>query len=444
MVYGPTQWWYSWTGKPEDLPLDYIHELGVQADTLLRPPTLLTRFLRMEGISPCTCSVLVRREAAEQVGGFEETFRGLYEDQAFFAKICLTEPVFVSSQCSARYRQHPTSNFSITQEAGHYAIARQEFLNWLARYLSRQGIKDAEVRKALQSEMWPYRHPSLYRLVQHLRQGLLGKVYRTVRSPGSPWLSLPLIRHLRCLQLRRLRPIGNGQQRGTPIVRQYWARFLQEHRSDIRGRCLEIGTTATIRQYGGQSVTQADAIDLVAHGPEITVIADLSRADAVSSDTYDCFINQFTMHLIYDVEAALYHSIRMLKPGGVLLVNFSCLDYYFPRGLDMGTGRPLFLHWWFTPIQVENLLRRVGLTEADYELSVYGNLFARIAYQLNMPAEQLTRYEKECADLGHPLLICVRAVKPLSWQATKPEYRDPWLPDTTPARWNPVTGHYAT
>src|SRR5262249_53445300 len=158
------------------------------------------------------------------------------------------------------------------------------------------------------------------------------------------------------LQFRRLRPIGDGRQHGTPIVRYYWADYLQRHRLDIHGNALEIGTTATIRQYGGQALTSANAIDIEAHSPEITVVADLSRADQVPSDSYDCFVNQFTMHLIYDLDAALYHAIRILKPGGVLLVNFPCVDYYFPRGLDMGTGAALFLYWWFTPIQVENLL----------------------------------------------------------------------------------------
>jgi hypothetical protein len=110
----------------------------------------------------------------------------------------------------------------------------------------------------------------------------------------------------------------------------------------------------------------------------------------------------------------------------------------------MHTGTPLFLFWWFTPIQVENLLRHIGLTEADYTLTLFGNLFARIAYQMNVPAEELTQHELEYVDAGHPLLICTRVVKPLGWQAAPPAYRDPWLPDVTPAQWNPVTGHYGS
>ena len=444
MIYGPAQWWYSWSGRREDLQRDYIHELGVEPNTLLRPPTLLTRFLRIPEISPCTCSVLIRRNVVEQVGGFEERFRGLYEDQVFFAKVSLSQPVFVSSECSARYRQHPNSNCSITQETAQHATRRLAFLRWLADYLSKHGVNNGALRKALNREIWPYRHPNLDRIYQLARRGLPGKIWRWSLRFKCSWLSLPLVRNLRCLQFRRLQPLGHGRQRGTPIVRHYWERYLQEHQADIRGTALEIGTTYTIREFGGIVVTRADAIDLSPHSPEVRVVADLSHADHVPSDRYDCFVNQFTMHLIYDAEAALYHSIRLLKPGGVLLINFSCVDYYFPRGLDMGTGEPLFLYRWYTPIQVENLLRSLSLRTDDYTLDVYGNLFTRIAYQMNMPAEELTRRELEYVDAGHPLLICARVVKPASWRATKPEYRTPWLPEVTPARWNPVMGHYAT
>jgi SAM-dependent methyltransferase len=256
-------------------------------------------------------------------------------------------------------------------------------------------------------------------------------------------MRLPLVRRVRCVQLRRLQPLSEGRQRGLPIVRFYWAHFLEKYRSDIRGRGLEVGTIETIRHLGRDALTQADAIDIAPHSPEINVVADLTRADSISSDTYDCFVNQFTMHLIYDLDSALYHSVRVLKPGGTLLVNFPSVEYLFSRGLDMGTGAPLFVFWQFTPLQVVNLLRRIGLTEADFQVEIFGNLFARIAYQLNLPAEELTREELEHVDPGHPLLICVRAVKPYGWNAEKPEARVPWLPQVTPARWDPLRGHYA-
>ena len=274
-----------------------------------------------------------------------------------------------------------------------------------------------------------------------LYRGLRG-VYHSPRVFLLWLLRLPLVRQARCVQFRRTWPLRDGAQRGTPIVRYYWNRFLKEHKQDVRGRALEIGTTATLYRYGGPALTEADALDLTAHSPEVTVVADLSRADHLPSDQYDCFLNQFTMHVIHDVEAALYHSIRILKPGGVLLINFSCLDYGFPNGLEMGTGAPMHVHWCFTPLQVENLLRRAGLSAADFGLAIYGNLFARIAYQVNLSAEELTRHELDFTDRGHPVLICARVVKPTGWRAERPSYRDPWLPDTTPVPLSPITGVY--
>ncbi len=257
------------------------------------------------------------------------------------------------------------------------------------------------------------------------------------------WRSWPIIRHLRAMQFRRLRPFGKGRSSGMSVIRYYWAQFLEKYRADIRGHGLEVGETTTLRQYGGQALTQADAIDLMAHSPEVKVVADLSRADHVPANTYDCFVNQFTTAVIYDVQAALYHAIRILKPGGVLLINFWCLDFYLYRGLDMGTGGPLYMYWWFTPIQVENMLRGLALTEADYTLEVYGNLLTRMAFLLNLPARELAPHELNHVDPGQPLLICARIVKPTNWQATKPTYREPpWTPTLTPAQLSPTTGHY--
>lgn len=266
--------------------------------------------------------------------------------------------------------------------------------------------------------------------------------YRAIKQRRN-WRSWPLIRHLRTLRFRRLRPIDGGKSNGLSVIRYYWADFLEKQRGDIRGRALEIGETTTIRHYGGDAVQQADAMDLAAHSPEVRVVADLGRADHVPGDAYDCFVNQFTTAVIYDIDAALYHAVRLLKPGGVLLINFWCVDFYLHRGLDMGTGAPLYMHHWFTPIQVEDMLRRLGLGADDYAVTVYGNLLTRMAFLLNLPANELTPHELDHADPGQPLLICVRVVKPAGWQTAKPTYRQPLVqPQRRPARINADTGHY--
>jgi SAM-dependent methyltransferase len=257
------------------------------------------------------------------------------------------------------------------------------------------------------------------------------------------WLSLgrwPVLRNVRGQQLRRLAPLRDGAPRGTPVVRYYWRRFLEAHAADVRGRCVEIGSAAAVRSVNRSA--QADVIDL-APRDGVTIVADISRADHVPPDTYDCAIVPFTMHLIYDVDAALHHLLRILKPGGVLLVNFPCVDFYFADGLDMGTGAPLFVHHWFTPIEVENRMRTAGLAATDFTARVDGNLFARVAYQMNLSTEELSPEERDHVDAGHPLLVCVRAVKPAQWAPPRPAYRDGWVPPSTPARWSDRDGHYA-
>jgi SAM-dependent methyltransferase len=269
-------------------------------------------------------------------------------------------------------------------------------------------------------------------------------IAKVIAAGESGWHSLgrlPVIRTWRARHLRRLHPLADGRQRGTPVIRYYWDRFLDRHRADIRGHALEIGATLSLQRLGGPAVTRADALDLAARDG-ITIVADISRADALHADTYDCIVVPFTMHLIYDLDAAMHHLVRILKPGGVLLVNFPCVDYYFPRGLDMGTGAALFVHWWFTPLQVQNLLRRQGLDDGNFVLVSDGNLFARVAYQMNLPVEELGAEERDFRDEGHPLVIGARVVKPEGWAAARPEYRDPWLPAGPPEPWHPVTGHY--
>ena len=138
MVYGNTLYWYSWTGKHQDRERDHIPSLGLEANRLIQPPYLLARHLSGRSAVPCTCSIMVRSEVIKRIGGFEETFQGMYEDQVFYAKIAAHEPIFVSDTCLDRYRQHAGSNTAAAEASGKSRIYRVNFLKWLAGYLSQQ------------------------------------------------------------------------------------------------------------------------------------------------------------------------------------------------------------------------------------------------------------------------------------------------------------------
>jgi glycosyltransferase involved in cell wall biosynthesis len=168
MAYSPTQWWYSWTGDAIDQGRDVVHPLGVPPDVLIEPPRLLAHFLANEGDSPCVSSVLIRRAVLQEVGGFEDTFRGLYEDQAFFAKVCLRYPVIASAEYLDRYRQHAESACALAMHTGQARGARLRFLTWLQQYLVTQHAHDAQVWRSLRWQLWMARHPLLARWLRRV------------------------------------------------------------------------------------------------------------------------------------------------------------------------------------------------------------------------------------------------------------------------------------
>ncbi|MGY1679571.1 glycosyltransferase [Geodermatophilus sp. SYSU D01176] len=168
MICGPTQYWHSWQGDP-DGRTDELREIGVPGDTVVDPPRLLTGLLREQVNAPATCSVLLRQDAVASVGGFEESFRGMFEDRAFFAKIYRTVPVYVASSWHDRYRQHDDSVCARAARAGTFdpadlSPAHEAFLVWFDAYLRRTGERRADVLAAMDAALWPYRHPRRHRL----------------------------------------------------------------------------------------------------------------------------------------------------------------------------------------------------------------------------------------------------------------------------------------
>jgi glycosyltransferase involved in cell wall biosynthesis len=165
-VCGRTEWWYSWTGKPEDARRDYLQRLDVPLDTVINPPSLLLMSLANE-MAALTADVTIRKSAIQEVGGYQDSFHDMHDDQAFHSKLCLSYSGFVSSTCWYRYRQHPLSTCHVASASGHWSSARRTFLNWLKTYLSERNIQNDEVWDLLKSEqkkLWHYRHPTLSRV----------------------------------------------------------------------------------------------------------------------------------------------------------------------------------------------------------------------------------------------------------------------------------------
>jgi glycosyltransferase involved in cell wall biosynthesis len=177
MVYGPLEYWYGWTGLPEDEARDFVYPVGVPTDRIYEPPSLIALFIQDVAFAPS--GMLLRRSVVEQVGGFEQSFRDLYEDQVFAAKVCRATPVYVSGRCFYRYRQHADSCCITAAREGRLDDARQPFLRWLASYLEEEQLEGDDawrlVRAELRREPWQ----------RWARRARLGKAWNFARRVAA-------------------------------------------------------------------------------------------------------------------------------------------------------------------------------------------------------------------------------------------------------------------
>jgi SAM-dependent methyltransferase len=237
---------------------------------------------------------------------------------------------------------------------------------------------------------------------------------RILPRPARRWLRTlwrlqyhPLASQSSFDRVRQTTPISRefGLDRGQPIDRYYIENFLTRHSEDIRGRVVEIADNSYTHKYGGGRVTTSDVLDIAEHNPQATIVADLTRADHVPSNTFDCIICTQTLQLIYDVRSAIRTLHRILKPGGVLLVTVPGISQIGP---DEDSE-----HWcWaFTTSSARQLFEE-SFPVADLKVEAHGNVLAAISFLHGLAVEELRQEELDYQDPYYQLLITIRAVKP--------------------------------
>jgi glycosyltransferase involved in cell wall biosynthesis len=155
LVLGALLYWQSWCGGRDAVLLT------AGASNRLLPPPIAFLAADPVGVFPgAGVDFLARREAFDAVGGFEENFRGLYEDQAFFAKLFLAESVYISGETWLKYRQHPKSCVSTAEGDGSYSLARKAYFDWLTAYVVAHRPDPAVLRKVARA-----RAPTLLRRI---------------------------------------------------------------------------------------------------------------------------------------------------------------------------------------------------------------------------------------------------------------------------------------
>lgn len=418
LLYGTTELWHSWTGDPQDAGRDLAPDLGVEPSVPLEGPEFLSRMLRRQILSPCTCSMLLRREVVEAAGGFEPAFRGMYDDQAFVAKVCLFTSLLASSECWDRYRRRPDSCYAVAKATGQDQAARRFFLEWLKTDLLSRGFRDRRVWTSLEKELgssqrFAAKSPGRRGLARKLLSGSARRLRGLLRRRESG----PPPGRIRFGDLRRLTPVSRrwGKDRGgLPVDRYYIERFLSAHAADIRGRVLEVGDDTYTRRFGGSGVERCDVLHAVPGNPKATFVADLAHGgNRLPAGAFDCVILTQVLQVIADPGAAVRTVHRILRPRGVLLATLAGISqvsrWDVERWGDYGRFTTLSARRLFAPVFPQDL---VGVTS-------YGNVLTAVAFLHGLAAQELRKDELDHHDSEYQVLIAVRAERPPAEPASR-------------------------
>jgi SAM-dependent methyltransferase len=167
---------------------------------------------------------------------------------------------------------------------------------------------------------------------------------------------------------------------------------------------LEIGNDTYTRRFGGNQVTNKDVLHVSGDDPSATIVADLTRADGIPSDTFDCIIFTQTLHLIYDARAAILTLHRILKPGGILLATFPGISQIASD--QWGDS----WYWAFTTLSARSMFEEVFWPQ-DLEIEAHGNVLAAISFLQGLASQELHKEELDHRDRHYEVLVTLRASK---------------------------------
>jgi SAM-dependent methyltransferase len=205
---------------------------------------------------------------------------------------------------------------------------------------------------------------------------------------------------------RQVDPVSRyfGYDRGQPVDRYFIEHFLATHAADIRGQVLEVGDNAYTRQYGGDRVIVSDVLHVDEDDPAATIVADLAKGENIPSNAFDCVIVTQTLHLIYDVHAAVRTLHRILKPGGVVLATLPSIS-------SVGDVRwESTWYWGFTHLSATRLFHE-AFPDGNVTVEHYGNVLSASAFLYGLGSHELSREELDYRDDHYQVTIAVRAVK---------------------------------
>lgn len=185
-LFGRTLNWFSWTDDAEHP--DQVVDPGIEMGVVLPETQLIAAMIPRIAVTPSQSCMIMRREVVEAAGGYEESFRGMYEDQAFVAKINLLAPCYIADRLWHRYRQHPDSMYMKAKAGGDRSHWRIEYLEWVIDYMQRQGPAGEPLVRLAEEELRPLlarRKRSVARRIASAGKRILRSAIKRTPSPDD-------------------------------------------------------------------------------------------------------------------------------------------------------------------------------------------------------------------------------------------------------------------
>lgn len=369
-------------------------------------------------------TVLYRRNLLAAIGGFDTALPAC-EDYDVYLRMAHGHGVSCGPEVLAEYRQHDSNMSSdlarmnkavrlvlskqkaIADTNQLWKAARQRGLRyWFDYYGSAQlGRLKAAVRTGQQvgksfsqtaSFMLPFPGPASRLIGSDLRRLLRRRTKGDSPAARGPFSGLGTERV----------STEFGYDRGKPLDRHYVEDFLARHAQLIHGHVLEIGDTAYTTQFGGDRVVSAEAFHRFAGQPGVTYVGDISGVHNLPDDTFDCMVLTQTLHLIFDMPAAIATIWKALKPGGSVLVTVPWIT-----SIDKGEWNATW-YWAISPAGLRKLLE-TRFAASDIAVNAYGNVLAASAFLYGFAEHEVRPQDLDVDDPLCPVIVAASARKAL-------------------------------
>jgi SAM-dependent methyltransferase len=141
-------------------------------------------------------------------------------------------------------------------------------------------------------------------------------------------------------------------------------------------------------------------------GGATTIVGDLETPGSIPEGAFDCLVVTQTLHLLFDLPAAIAQLHAALRPGGTLLLTVPGTISQVEDG-DW-TDR---WHWGFTAHCLRRLFEpRFGA--GAVHVRSHGNVLAAVALLEGLAAEELEAAELDAEDRLYPVLLTLHATRP--------------------------------